>query len=100
MRHIIYAVYYFFFFLELLFLSSKAMWVAIDCGSKNWVAVLKSFGSTVLNCVRLGYDILYSSSSIRPFRRSVLPPSSGYKAGGGMSLLNDGIHLPIYTVAH
>jgi hypothetical protein len=35
------------YFLEL-FLSSKAMWVAIDCRSKNWVAVLKSFGSTVV----------------------------------------------------
>jgi hypothetical protein len=25
------------------------MWVAIDCRSKNWVAVLKSLGSTVLD---------------------------------------------------
>jgi hypothetical protein len=34
--------------LELLFLPSKAMWVATDCRSKNWVAVLKSLGSTGL----------------------------------------------------
>jgi hypothetical protein len=39
-------------FLELLFLSTKALWVAIDCRSKNWVAVLKSLGST---------DIRYTS---------------------------------------
>jgi hypothetical protein len=45
-RHIIYAVYCIFFFSELLLLSSTAMWVAIDCRSKNWVAVLKSLGST------------------------------------------------------
>jgi hypothetical protein len=38
-----------FFFLELLFLSNKVMWVAIDCRSKNWVAVLKSLGSTGLD---------------------------------------------------
>jgi hypothetical protein len=30
-----------FFFLELIFLCSKAMWVAIDCRSKNWVSLLK-----------------------------------------------------------
>jgi hypothetical protein len=35
-------------FLELLFLSSEAMWVAIDCRFKNWVAVLKSLGSPAL----------------------------------------------------
>jgi hypothetical protein len=51
-RHIIYTVYYIFFFLELLFLSSKAMWVAIDCRSKNCVAVLKGLGSTGLYCKR------------------------------------------------
>jgi hypothetical protein len=36
-------------FLELLFLSSKAMLVAIDCRSKNWVAVLKRLGTTDLS---------------------------------------------------
>jgi hypothetical protein len=30
------------------FLSSKVMWVAIDCRSKNWVAVLKGLGSSAL----------------------------------------------------
>jgi hypothetical protein len=43
--HNIHRILYF-FFLGLLFLSSKATWVAIDCRSKNWVAVLKSLGST------------------------------------------------------
>jgi hypothetical protein len=44
--HIIHRLLYF-FFLELLFyLFSKAMWVAIDCHSKNWV--LKCLGSTAL----------------------------------------------------
>jgi hypothetical protein len=38
-----------------LFLSSKAMWVAIDCRSKNWVAVLKSLGSTALG-LKQGVD--------------------------------------------
>jgi hypothetical protein len=37
-----------FFFLELFFLSSKAMWVAIDCRSKKWVTVLKRLGSTAI----------------------------------------------------
>jgi hypothetical protein len=37
-----------FFFLELLLFFSKAVWVAVDCRSKNWVAVLKSLGSTGL----------------------------------------------------
>jgi hypothetical protein len=35
-----------FFFLNYFFLSSKAMWVTIDCRSKSWDAVLKSLGST------------------------------------------------------
>jgi hypothetical protein len=39
---------YFFLFRTRFFLSSKAMWVAIDCRSKNWVAVLKSVGSTAI----------------------------------------------------
>jgi hypothetical protein len=30
------------------FLSSKAMWIARDCRSKNWVAVLKCLGCTDL----------------------------------------------------
>jgi hypothetical protein len=37
-----------YFFLFRTFLSSKAMWVAVDCRSKNWVAVLKRLGRTVL----------------------------------------------------
>jgi hypothetical protein len=45
----------YFFFLELLFLSSKSMWVVIDCHSKNWVTVLKSLGSTVLCCKHMVY---------------------------------------------
>jgi hypothetical protein len=63
-RHIIYALYYtaylpfpryinMFFFLELLFLSGKAMWVAIDYRSKNWVAVLKGLGSTGLEAAEV-----------------------------------------------
>jgi hypothetical protein len=38
----------FFLFRTTFFLSRKATWVAIDCCSKNWVAVLKSLGSTGL----------------------------------------------------
>jgi hypothetical protein len=33
------------------FLSSNAMWVAIDCRFKNWVKVLKSLGSTVIDYI-------------------------------------------------
>jgi hypothetical protein len=32
----------YFLFRTIFFLSSKAMWVAIDCRFKNWVAVLTS----------------------------------------------------------
>jgi hypothetical protein len=50
----------FFFFSELFFGgSSKAMWVAIDCRSENSVAVLKSFGITVLGSTNR--DIEYNS---------------------------------------
>jgi hypothetical protein len=37
-----------FFLFRTTFLSSKAMWVAKHCRSKNWVAVLKNLGSTGL----------------------------------------------------
>jgi hypothetical protein len=47
LRHILYTIKK--LFLELLFfLSSEAMWVAIDCRSKNWVAALKGLGTTAL----------------------------------------------------
>jgi hypothetical protein len=39
---------FFFLFRTTFSLSSKAMWVAIDCRSKNWFAVLKSLGSAGL----------------------------------------------------
>jgi hypothetical protein len=32
------------------------MWVAIDCRSKNWVAVLKGLGSTALLCKKTIYS--------------------------------------------
>jgi hypothetical protein len=38
----------YFLFITTFFLSCKAMLVAIDFHSKNWVAVLKSLGSTEL----------------------------------------------------
>jgi hypothetical protein len=42
MAHNIRRILYFFLFRTTLFMSSKAMRVAIDCRSKNWVTVLKS----------------------------------------------------------
>jgi hypothetical protein len=42
------------FFYNYFFLARKPMCVAIDCRSKNWVALLKSLGSTdVYKCRRL-----------------------------------------------
>jgi hypothetical protein len=40
------------------FLSSKAMWVAIDCRSKNWVAALNCLGSTDLGYIPLNGRIM------------------------------------------
>jgi hypothetical protein len=45
-------IIYFFFLERLFFLSSKAIWVTIDCRSKNWVSVLESLGSTGLEHYR------------------------------------------------
>jgi hypothetical protein len=46
--HNIRRILYLFIFRTSYFLSSKAILVAIDCHSKNWVAVLKRLGSTGL----------------------------------------------------
>jgi hypothetical protein len=41
-------IIFFLFKTTIFFVSGKAMWVVIDCHSKNWVAVLKGLESTGL----------------------------------------------------
>jgi hypothetical protein len=90
------------------------MWVTIDFRSKNWFAVVKSVGSTVLDQpVRyeesyiLGCGAVRSGRILPTFQWNILPPSSGSNSRSKASkkqaskkhCLYSSI-APEYTVSH